>query len=148
MTEPARRLLLVHAHPDDETTSTGVTMARYAAQGAGVTLLTCTLGELGEIVVPELAQLAADQADQLGGYRMGELAAALINHMLKPEVQKVMGEGMGYAPGNRNVTLDALNAGRLYSTPERVARLIQTDWKWYNERKDTIDARVARILRG
>lgn len=73
---PSRRLLLVHAHPDDETITTGATMARYAAEGAHVTLVTCTLGEEGEILVPALAGLAADQADQLGGYRIGELAAA------------------------------------------------------------------------
>jgi N-acetyl-1-D-myo-inositol-2-amino-2-deoxy-alpha-D-glucopyranoside deacetylase len=72
-----RRLLLVHAHPDDETINNGATMARYVAEGAQVTLLTCTLGEEGEILVPELAQLAADQADQLGGYRILELRAAM-----------------------------------------------------------------------
>ncbi|HEX5596077.1 MAG TPA: N-acetyl-1-D-myo-inositol-2-amino-2-deoxy-alpha-D-glucopyranoside deacetylase, partial [Micromonosporaceae bacterium] len=71
-----RRLLLVHAHPDDETIGTGATMAHYAATGAQVTLVTCTLGEEGEIHVPELAGLAAAEADQLGGYRIGELAAA------------------------------------------------------------------------
>ena len=74
---PGRRLLLVHAHPDDETLATGGTMAHYAAQpDTSVTLVTCTLGELGEIIPPELALLAADHADQLGGYRIGELAAA------------------------------------------------------------------------
>jgi N-acetyl-1-D-myo-inositol-2-amino-2-deoxy-alpha-D-glucopyranoside deacetylase len=67
----------VHAHPDDETITCGATMARYAAEGARVTLLTCTLGELGEILVPELEGLAADRGDQLGGYRIGELAAAM-----------------------------------------------------------------------
>jgi N-acetyl-1-D-myo-inositol-2-amino-2-deoxy-alpha-D-glucopyranoside deacetylase len=72
----ARRLLLVHAHPDDEVIGTGATMAQYAADGAHVTLVTCTLGEEGEIHVPELAQLAADQADQLGGYRLTELAGS------------------------------------------------------------------------
>ena len=72
-----RRLLLVHAHPDDESINNGATMARYVAEGAQVTLLTCTLGEEGEILVPELAQLAADQADQLGGYRVAELATAM-----------------------------------------------------------------------
>lgn len=72
-----RRLLLVHAHPDDETIGTGAAMARYVADGAQVTLLTCTLGEEGEVLVPSLAQLAADQADQLGGYRMSELSAAM-----------------------------------------------------------------------
>jgi N-acetyl-1-D-myo-inositol-2-amino-2-deoxy-alpha-D-glucopyranoside deacetylase len=77
MTSPSRRLLLVHAHPDDESIATGATMARYAAEGAQVTLLTCTLGEEGEILTPALAQLAVGQADQLGGYRIGELAAAM-----------------------------------------------------------------------
>jgi N-acetyl-1-D-myo-inositol-2-amino-2-deoxy-alpha-D-glucopyranoside deacetylase len=71
-----RRLLLVHAHPDDESLYTGATMARYAAEGAHVTLVTCTLGELGEIIPPSLAHLAADQEDRLGEYRIGELAAA------------------------------------------------------------------------
>ena len=77
MTTPARRLLLVHAHPDDETINNGATMARYVAEGAQVTLLTCTLGEEGEVLVPELEQLAADQADQLGGYRIWELRHAM-----------------------------------------------------------------------
>ena len=77
MTVADRRLLLVHAHPDDETINNGATMARYVAEGAQVTLLTCTLGEEGEVLVPELGQLAADQADQLGGFRIGELSAAM-----------------------------------------------------------------------
>ena len=71
-----RRLLLVHAHPDDESIGTGATMARYAAEGARVTLVTCTLGELGEIIPPPLAHLAAEREDWLGEYRIGELAAA------------------------------------------------------------------------
>ncbi|MEE4491196.1 N-acetyl-1-D-myo-inositol-2-amino-2-deoxy-alpha-D-glucopyranoside deacetylase [Streptomyces sp. BE230] len=74
---PARRLLLVHAHPDDETINNGATMARYAADGALVTLVTCTLGEEGEIIPPGLAHLAADRDDALGPYRRGELAAAM-----------------------------------------------------------------------
>jgi N-acetyl-1-D-myo-inositol-2-amino-2-deoxy-alpha-D-glucopyranoside deacetylase len=73
----SRRILLVHAHPDDETINNGATMARYVAEGASVTLLTCTLGEEGEILVPELEQLAADRADQLGGYRIWELRSAM-----------------------------------------------------------------------
>ena len=53
----------MHAHPDDETIGNGVTMAQYVAEGAHVTLVTCTLGEEGEVLVPELAHLAADQDD-------------------------------------------------------------------------------------
>src|ERR1700723_2489298 len=64
MSSPDRRLLLVHAHPDDESIYTGATMARYAAEGARVTLVTCTLGELGEIIPPSLAYLAAAKEDR------------------------------------------------------------------------------------
>ena len=77
MTTPARRLLLVHAHPDDESLNNGVTMAKYVAEGASVTLVTCTLGEMGEILVPELEHLAADRDDRLGQHRVGELADAM-----------------------------------------------------------------------
>jgi N-acetyl-1-D-myo-inositol-2-amino-2-deoxy-alpha-D-glucopyranoside deacetylase len=67
----------VHAHPDDETLATGGTIARYAAEpDTAVTLVTCTLGEQGEVIPDELAELAPDRGDQLGGYRAGELAAA------------------------------------------------------------------------
>ncbi|BBJ41189.1 1D-myo-inositol 2-acetamido-2-deoxy-alpha-D-glucopyranoside deacetylase [Streptomyces antimycoticus] len=74
---PARRLLLVHAHPDDESINNGATMAKYAAEGAHVTLVTCTLGEEGEVIPPALAHLAADRDDALGPHRIGELAAAM-----------------------------------------------------------------------
>ncbi len=74
---PDRRMLLVHAHPDDETIGTGATMAKYAAEGAQVVLVTCTRGEQGEILVPELAHLAADRDGGLGEHRAGELAAAM-----------------------------------------------------------------------
>ena len=71
------RLLFVHAHPDDETLTTGATIAHYAARGAQVRVVTCTLGEEGEVIGARWAQLAVDQADQLGGFRIGELSAAL-----------------------------------------------------------------------
>jgi N-acetyl-1-D-myo-inositol-2-amino-2-deoxy-alpha-D-glucopyranoside deacetylase len=78
MTElPDRRLLLVHAHPDDESINNGATMAKYAAEGAHVTLVTCTLGEEGEVIPPELAHLTPDRDGGLGPHRIGELAAAM-----------------------------------------------------------------------
>ncbi|MFB9907316.1 N-acetyl-1-D-myo-inositol-2-amino-2-deoxy-alpha-D-glucopyranoside deacetylase [Allokutzneria oryzae] len=70
------RLLLVHAHPDDESLWTGGTIARYAAQGVHVTVITCTLGEEGEVIPEGLRGLGPDAADQLGGYRVGELRSA------------------------------------------------------------------------
>jgi N-acetyl-1-D-myo-inositol-2-amino-2-deoxy-alpha-D-glucopyranoside deacetylase len=74
---PHQRLLLVHAHPDDESIGQGATMAKYVAEGRGVTLVTCTAGEMGEILVPELEHLAADREDRLGEHRRTEIQAAM-----------------------------------------------------------------------
>lgn len=71
------RALLVHAHPDDETINNGATMAMYAALGADVTLVTCTRGEEGEVLVEEHAHKAASNDDLLGEHRVLELADAM-----------------------------------------------------------------------
>ena len=47
-------LMTVHAHPDDETIGTGGAMAKAVDAGHRVVLVTCTRGEMGEIVVPEM----------------------------------------------------------------------------------------------
>jgi N-acetyl-1-D-myo-inositol-2-amino-2-deoxy-alpha-D-glucopyranoside deacetylase len=103
--QAGRRLLLVHAHPDDESIATGATMARYAAQGARVTLVTCTLGELGEIIPAGLAHLAAGRDDRLGEYRIGELAAAcaalgVTDHRFLGGAGRWRDSGMMGTPGN------------------------------------------------
>ena len=72
-----KRLLLVHAHPDDETINNGATMAKYVDEGASVTLITCTRGEEGEVLVPDLAHLASHLDDELGNHRESELANAM-----------------------------------------------------------------------
>jgi N-acetyl-1-D-myo-inositol-2-amino-2-deoxy-alpha-D-glucopyranoside deacetylase len=71
------RALLVHAHPDDETINNGATMAMYAALGADVTLVTCTRGEEGEVLVEEHSHKAASHDDLLGDHRVFELADAM-----------------------------------------------------------------------
>jgi N-acetyl-1-D-myo-inositol-2-amino-2-deoxy-alpha-D-glucopyranoside deacetylase len=100
-----RRLLLVHAHPDDETIGNGATMARYVSEGVQVTLVTCTLGEEGEVLVPELAHLAADPDDQLGPHRVGELATAMEaigvrDHRFLGEAGRYRDSGMMGLPTN------------------------------------------------
>jgi N-acetyl-1-D-myo-inositol-2-amino-2-deoxy-alpha-D-glucopyranoside deacetylase len=67
----------VHAHPDDESINNGATMAKYVAEGGKVTLVTCTRGEEGEVLVPELTHLAATDHDKLGEHRVTELAEAM-----------------------------------------------------------------------
>jgi N-acetyl-1-D-myo-inositol-2-amino-2-deoxy-alpha-D-glucopyranoside deacetylase len=71
------RLTFVHAHPDDETLATGVTIAHYVGAGHDVDVLTCTLGEEGEVIPPDLAHLATADDDTLAAFRAGELADAM-----------------------------------------------------------------------
>lgn len=72
-----KRALFVHAHPDDETINNGATMAQLVEEGVHVTLITCTRGEEGEVLVPELSHLASHVEDNLGSHREVELAAAM-----------------------------------------------------------------------
>lgn len=97
----ARRLTLltVHAHPDDETISTGGTMARYVAEGVHVVCVTCTGGEHGEIVVSEL-DTPGNHA-RLAELRREELRRALEH--LGPIDQRYLGyvdSGMMGTPEN------------------------------------------------
>jgi N-acetyl-1-D-myo-inositol-2-amino-2-deoxy-alpha-D-glucopyranoside deacetylase len=71
------RLLFVHAHPDDETLATGVAILHHVARGDDVHVLTCTLGEEGEVIPPELAHLEGAAGDPLAAHRRGELAGAV-----------------------------------------------------------------------
>ena len=101
----ARRLLLVHAHPDDEVIGTGATMAGYAAEGVHVTLVTCTAGEEGEVLVPELEHLAADREDRLADVRVVELANAMTalgvaDHRFLGGVGRYRDSGMMGTPAN------------------------------------------------
>jgi N-acetyl-1-D-myo-inositol-2-amino-2-deoxy-alpha-D-glucopyranoside deacetylase len=86
------RLLLVHAHPDDETINNGATMAMYAALGADVTLVTCTRGEEGEVLVAELSHLASSHSDSLGEHRVQELEIAM--KALGVSDHRFLGEGV------------------------------------------------------
>ncbi|MDO5668671.1 MAG: N-acetyl-1-D-myo-inositol-2-amino-2-deoxy-alpha-D-glucopyranoside deacetylase [Corynebacterium sp.] len=85
-----RRVMAVHAHPDDESITTGGTLFDLARRGADVLVVTCTLGEEGEVIGDTYAHLVGEHADQLGGFRIGELARAL-------DVLGVRGEFLGGA---------------------------------------------------
>lgn len=70
-------IVVVHAHPDDEAIWTGGILASLAHRGANVVVVTCTLGEQGEVIGEPFADLVADRADQLGGFRIRELQDSL-----------------------------------------------------------------------
>lgn len=74
------RVIAVHAHPDDESITTGGTLFDLAQRGADVLVVTCTLGEEGEVIGDTYQHLVNDNsrgADQLGGFRIHELNRAL-----------------------------------------------------------------------
>jgi N-acetyl-1-D-myo-inositol-2-amino-2-deoxy-alpha-D-glucopyranoside deacetylase len=70
-------MLFVHAHPDDETLTTGLALAHHARLGVPTHVLTCTLGEEGEVIPPELEHLDAAHEDSLGPHRREELRSAM-----------------------------------------------------------------------
>lgn len=69
------RVLFCHAHPDDETLSTGALIAHLVARGASCDVLTATRGEAGELV-PGVFEPSAG-GPSLAEYRAGELQRAL-----------------------------------------------------------------------
>ena len=115
MTLDDRRMLLVHAHPDDESISNGASMARYVSEGAQVTLVTCTAGEEGEILMPEIEHLASDQDDGLGPHRVEELEAAMkilgvTDHRFLGGTFHFRDSGMQWGPDGHAAPLDETRA--------------------------------------
>jgi len=109
-----RHLLLVHAHPDDESIGQGATMARYVAEGVGVTLVTCTGGEMGEILVPEMEHMAADKDDTLADQRRIELANAMkslgvTDHRYLGGFKKYRDSGMKWHEDGHAIPADAIH---------------------------------------
>lgn len=126
MQETTPRLLFVHAHPDDESLATGATIAHYAARRAQVHVVTCTLGEEGEVIGDRWAQLAVNHADQLGGYRIGELSAA----------SGALGVGAPIFLGGPGRWRDS---GMVGTAPRRQQRFIDAD------QREAVDALVCVI---
>ncbi|HSP59882.1 MAG TPA: N-acetyl-1-D-myo-inositol-2-amino-2-deoxy-alpha-D-glucopyranoside deacetylase [Ornithinimicrobium sp.] len=69
------RVVAVHAHPDDETLATGLALAHHVLAGDEVHVITCTMGEEGEVITPELAHL--EGSEELGPHRHEEISRAV-----------------------------------------------------------------------
>ncbi|MDI2099653.1 PIG-L family deacetylase [Ruicaihuangia caeni] len=123
------RVLFVHAHPDDETISSGGMLAALSEQGVQVSLLTLTRGELGEVIPEELRHLQG--SPDLAPRREAELRAAL--QALGVSDHRYLGErdarwadlpprryedsGMRWAEPGRAEPLDAVSASSLCGAP-------------------------------
>lgn len=103
--------LFVHAHPDDESSSTGATMAALAAAGAQVHLLTMTRGEMGEVIDPTLKHLEAENpANTDGGEALGRLRTAELHQALAAlgvEHHTFLGQGASALPDTPTVYRDS-----------------------------------------
>lgn len=148
-------LLFVHAHPDDETIVTGATMAAYAALGARVVLLTCSRGELGEVIPAELGYLEVGRAKRfpleeppavpadgfgLGTVREHELGGALAALGVREHLWLGQGvsapesgptlftdSGMQWGPDGRAMAAETVLEGALSAVPlEQLAQLCAT----------------------
>jgi LmbE family N-acetylglucosaminyl deacetylase len=73
---PELTLMAVHAHPDDESNSTGGTLARYSAEGVRTVLVTCTNGEFGDAPGHIKPGEVGHDPDDVARIRLGELAVA------------------------------------------------------------------------
>lgn len=109
--ERPARLLFVHAHPDDETLATGVALAHHVARGDEVHVLTCTLGEEGEVIPAALAHLEGADGDPLAPHRLDELTGAMEvlgvhQHLLGPgpdgSPTRWRDSGMAGSPASRD----------------------------------------------
>lgn len=114
-------MLLVHAHPDDESIGTGITMAKYVDEGAAVTLVTCTLGEEGEVLVPELEHLGAEQEDRFGPYRVQELhqamsALGVTDYLRLGGDFRFRDSGMKWDDNHQAIPRDVLREGIFWTT--------------------------------
>lgn len=100
------RVVAVHAHPDDEAITTGGAIADLAARGADVLVVTCTLGEEGEVIGEPYQHLVVDEADQLGGFRIQELQRSLAALGARGQFLGGAGcyrdSGMAGSPASRN----------------------------------------------
>ena len=111
---PGSTIMFIHAHPDDETIVTGATMAACSAAGARVVLVTCTRGELGEVIPAELAHLEVDQSEfSLGTHAFGEQslgAHSMGEHGGVPALGSEPAPGAGLAQERERELAAALSA--------------------------------------
>jgi LmbE family N-acetylglucosaminyl deacetylase len=120
--ELAKTLLAVHAHPDDETITTGGTLARYGAAGVRTVVVTCTRGDLGEVRDPDLLAGGGSVAD----LRDRELDAAA-RRLGVSRVVRLGYADSGMAGWPENHRPGAFFAADLAEAAERLADVIRQE---------------------
>jgi LmbE family N-acetylglucosaminyl deacetylase len=118
-------LMVVHAHPDDESSQTGGTLARYAAAGCRTVLVTCTDGGQGD-AVGSGAKPGADghEAHRVAEHRAAELdaAAAALGVV---DLVKLGYPDSGVADGDGSAAAESFSARPLMPMVEQMVRLMR-----------------------
>lgn len=117
-------VVAVHAHPDDETLTSGALLATWAAAGLPALVVTCTRGERGEVIGAALAHLEGD-GPALAAHRERELAAAVAAlgatqvflDTLPPASPRYEDSGMAWVGTGRAGAVDALPPRAFVGTP-------------------------------
>lgn len=125
------RLLFVHAHPDDETLATGVALAHHVARGDDVHVLTCTLGEEGEVIPQHLSHLEGADGDPLAPHRRAELEGAMASLRVTHHLLGVI------SPGARTTYRDSGMVGSVAASHPRA---------WAGADLDEVAAAVGAVL--
>jgi mycothiol conjugate amidase Mca len=121
MSEPLT-IMIVHAHPDDEAIVTGGVLARYSAEGIRTVLVTATLGEEGEIVVPEMN--TPEVKARLAEVRLEELRQAVA--ILSIDTLEILGyRDSGMVGSESNSHPDSFNMADLDQATGRLVRLVR-----------------------
>jgi mycothiol conjugate amidase Mca len=115
-------LMIVHAHPDDEVIGSGGTLAHYSDEGIETVLVTATLGEEGEIVVPDMD--TPENHARLAEIRLEELRKA--TKILAIKHQEFLGyrdSGMDGRPSNEHP--ECFHQANMDEATGRLVRLIR-----------------------
>ncbi len=100
-----KRLLAIHAHPDDESSKGAATTAKYAAEGAEVLVLTCTGGERGDVINPAMDKPGVkENMGEIRREEMAKAAAALgVEHRWLGHVDSGLPGGDPFDPDLKNL---------------------------------------------
>jgi mycothiol S-conjugate amidase len=116
------RLMAVHAHPDDESSKGAATMAKYAAEGVGVMVVSCTGGERGDVLNPSYQAMHMNDAD-IAALRQVEMANAA--EILGVAHEWLGYEDSGYHEGDPAAWELPANSFAMHSPEEEIERLVR-----------------------
>jgi LmbE family N-acetylglucosaminyl deacetylase len=116
-------LMIVHAHPDDESSQTGGTLARYAAAGCRTILVTCTDGSQGDAADGAKPGQPGHDPRRVAAHRSGELDAAAA--ALSVQVVVKLGHPDSGAAEGAGEGVESFSRGPMMPSVTQMVRLLR-----------------------